>query len=186
MKQETFIRYILRITLVLLAIAVVVAGLLALVNRVTAPVIAKATEAKTKEAIEQVLPGGYTEQITDFPDGTGLVSKVYRGENGYAIEVNPIGFDNTISMMVGVDPEGTVLGISIISHSESAGLGAVAAGKNAAGESFRQQFVGVSGEIAVGKDGGEIDAITNATVTSRAICEGVNAAVACAAELGGA
>jgi Na+-translocating ferredoxin:NAD+ oxidoreductase RnfG subunit len=43
MKQETFIRYILRITLVLLAIAVVVAGLLALVNRVTAPVIAKAT-----------------------------------------------------------------------------------------------------------------------------------------------
>lgn len=186
MKQESLTRYILRITLVLLAIAVVVAGLLAIVNRITGPVIAASTLAKTQEAISQVLPGGYEEEITDFSDQTGLVSKVYKGQNGYAVEVNPIGFDNTICMMVGVDLEGKVLGISIISHTESAGLGAVAAGKNSAGQSFRQQFVDKTGSVSVSKDGGEIDAITNATITTRAVCDGVNAALACVAAQGGA
>lgn len=186
MKQESLPRYILRITFVLLAIAVVVAGLLAVVNRITEPVIQAATEAKTQAAIAQVLPGGYDTQIADFTDETGLVSKVYKGQNGYALEVNPIGFDNTISMMVGVDNDGKVLGISIISHTESAGLGAVAASKNSAGQAFRDQFVGASGSVSVSKDGGQIDAITNATITSRAVCDGVNAALACVAELGGA
>ena len=130
--------------------------------------------------------GGYDEQITDFTDETGLVSRLYRGQNGYAVEVTPIGFDNTITMMVGVDNDGTVLGISIISHTESAGLGAVAAGSNSAGRNFRQQFVGLSGSVSVTKDGGQVDAITNATITSRAICAGINAALACVAGLGGA
>ena len=186
MKQESFTRYILRITLVLFIIAVVVAGLLSFVNTVTAPIIAAATAAKTQEAIALVLPGGFDEEITDFPDKTGLVSKVYKGENGYAVEVNPIGFDSAICMMVGVDTDGKVLGISVISHTESAGLGAVAASKNSAGQNFRQQFVGFSGSVAVTKDGGQIDAITNATITSRAVCDGINAALACIAELGGA
>lgn len=186
MKQESLTRYILRITLVLLAIAIVVAGLLAFVNRITAPVIAAANEKKTQEAIAQVLPGGYETQITDFADSTGLVSKVYKGQNGYALEVNPMGFDNTITMMVGVDNEGKVLGIAIVSHTESAGLGAVAAGNNAKGQAFRDQFVGASGSVAVTKDGGTIDAITSATITTRAVCDGINAALACVAGLGGA
>ena len=186
MKQESLTRYILRITLVLFAIAVVVAGLLSVVNTITEPIIAASVEAKTQEAIAQVLPGGYDEQITDFTDETGLVSRLYRGQKGYAVEVTPIGFDNTITMMVGVDNDGTVLGISIISHTESAGLGAVAAGSNSAGRNFRQQFVGLSGSVSVTKDGGQVDAITNATITSRAICAGINAALACVAGLGGA
>ena len=186
MKQESLSRYVLRITLVLLSIAVIVAGLLAVVNRMTAPVIAASTEAKIQEAIRQVLPGGYQEEITAFSDETGLVSKVYKGENGYALEVNPIGFDSTICMMVGVSAEGKVLGISIISHTESAGLGAVAASNNSAGQAFRQQFVGSSGQVSVSKDGGQIDAITNATITSRAVCDGINAALSCVAKLGGA
>ena len=86
--------------------------------------------------------------------------------------------------MVGVDFEGKVLGISIVSHTETAGLGAVAAAKNSAGETFRGYFVGKSGSVKVDKDGGEIGAITGATITSRAVCEGVNAALACAANLG--
>ena len=186
MKQESLTRYILRITLVLLAIAIVVAGLLAFVNRITAPVIAAANEKKTQEAIAQVLPGGYEAEITDYTDSTGLVSKVYKGQQGYALEVTPMGFDNTITMMVGVDLEGKVLGIAIVSHTESAGLGAVAAGNNSAGQNFRDQFVGASGTVSVSKDGGQIDAITSATITSRAICDGVNAALACVAGFGGA
>ena len=185
MKQESLTRYILRITLVLLAIAVMVAALLAIVNRITAPVIAASTEAKMQAAIEQVLPGGYDTEITDFADETGLVSRVFKGENGYALEVNPIGFDSAICMMVGVDTDGNVLGIAIISHTESAGLGSVAASNNSAGHAFRDQFFGASGSVSVSKDGGEIDAITNATITSRAVCDGVNAALSCVAGLGG-
>ncbi len=186
MKQESLSRYILRITLVLLTIAVVVAGLLAIVNRLTAPVIAASLEAKTQAAISQVLPGGYEEEITDFADETGLVSKVYKGQKGYALEVTPMGFDNTITMMVGIDNDGKVLDIAIISHTESAGLGAVAAANNQKGQAFREQFVGASGSVSVSKDGGDIDAITSATITSRAVCNGVNAALSCVAGLGGA
>ena len=184
MKTQSLFSYVMRITLTLLFIAAVVAAALALVNQLTAPEIAQKTLEKTQKAIAVVLPGGYNEEITEFSDDTGLVSKVYKGENGYAIEVTPTGFDNTITMMVGVDFEGKVLGISIISHSESAGLGAVAAGSNSAGIAFRDQFIGLSGDVAVIKDGGTVDAITNATITSRAICDGVSAALDCAEKLG--
>ena len=183
MKQESTTKYVLRLTLTLLIIATVVGALLALVNQVTLPIIENANLAKTQAAIEQVLPGGYDTEITDFTDETGLVTKVYKGANGYAVEVIPTGFDGAITMMVGVDLEGKVLGISIISQTETAGLGAVAAAKTSAGNAFREQFIGVSGEVLVTKDGGSIDAITSATVTSRAICDGVNAALDCVAGL---
>lgn len=184
MKKQSIVGYVARITIVLLAIAVVVAALLAVVNGITQPIIDRANAEKTQKAIELVLPGGYEEALTNFTDDTGLVSTVYKGANGYAVEVTPIGFDNTITMMVGVDLEGKVLGISIISHTESAGLGAVAAAKTSAGMAFREQFVGLSGSVSVSKDGGSVDAITNATITSRAICDGVNAALACVANFG--
>lgn len=84
-------------------------------------------------------------------------------------------------MMVGVGSDGSVLGISIIKQAETAGLGAVCADKTSAGEEFRGQFAGNSGSVSVTKDGGSIDAITGATITSRAVCSGVNAALACVA-----
>ena len=87
-------------------------------------------------------------------------------------------------MMVGVSNDGKVTGISIISHTETAGLGAVAAAATSAGEAFRGQFVGMSGTVSVSKDGGSVDSITGATITSRAICVGVNAALECAANMG--
>lgn len=183
MKQQSLVRYILRITLTLLIIAIIVGAALALVNKVTKPVIAQAEADKIQQAIEQVLPGGYESQITDYEDPSGLVSKVYKGANGYAVEVLPSGFDNTITLMVGIGNDGKVLGISVVSHTETAGLGAVSASDNAAGRAFRQQFVGQSGAVSVTKDGGTIDAITSATVTSRAICAGVSAALACVAGL---
>ncbi len=181
MKKESNFRYVMRITLVLLTISIVVAAALALVNDLTAPIIEKENERKTQAAIEAVLPGG-GEAISEFSDATGLVTKVFKGVNGYAVEVAPIGFDSAITMMVGVDMEGKVIGISIISHSESAGLGAIAAANNSAGQDFRNQFVGLSGNVAVGEN---IDAITNATITSNAVCEGVNAALDCVAALTG-
>ena len=181
MKTESNVMYIIRLAAILLIITSLVAAALAGVNSITAPVIAQLTAEKTQLAIEAVLPGG-GEEIEFAP--ADLVSKVYKGENGYAIEVTPGGFDNTITMMVGVDIEGKVLGIDIIKHTETAGLGAVADAETPAGQNFRGQFVGTSGSVAVTKDGGAMDSITGATITSRAICDGVNAALACAATLG--
>ena len=182
MKTGSNVKYVLRLALTLLIITSVVAALLAAVNSVTKPIIDQLNAEKTQKAIEAVLPGGG--ESIDFTDDTGLVSVVYKGESGYAIQVAPVGFDGAITMMVGVDFEGNVLGISVIDQSETAGLGAVCAAKTSAGEAFRGQFKGVSGTVAVSKDGGELDAITGATITSRAVCRGVNAALACAANLG--
>ena len=182
MKTESNVKFILRLALTLFLITSVVAALLAVVNSITAPVIAASNEAKTQAAIEAVLPGGGEE--IQIPEGHPLVSAAYESETGYAVQVTPGGFDNTITMMVGVDKEGNVLGISIISHTETAGLGAVAAATTSAGEAFRSQFVGMSGAVSVDKDGGEVAAITGATITSRAVCAGVNAALDFVASLG--
>ena len=81
-------------------------------------------------------------------------------------------------MAVGVDKSGSITGVSIIQMSETSGLGA-----NAKRESFRSQYIGKSGSVALRKQGGEIDALTGATVTSTAVTKGVNAALAAAAEL---
>ena len=181
MKNESMVKFVLRLALTLLAITGMVAVCLAGVNMITGPAIDALNETKTQEAIQAVLPGGGEE--VEFP-ATDLVSKVYASDSGYAVEVTPGGVDNTITMMVGVDNAGAVTGISIIDHSETAGLGAVAAATTAAGEAFRAQFQGLTGSVSVSKDGGQVDAITSATITSRAVCSGVNAALAVVAAMG--
>lgn len=183
-KKESIAAYVLRLALTLLIITSVVAAALAGVNAVTAPEIAKSNERKTQKAIEAVLHG--TGKKVDIPavDVDVPVTEVYEGENGYAVKVTPGGFGGAIEMMVGVDHEGNVLGISIIKHAETPSLGAVAAAKGSAGENFRQSFVGLSGEVAVSKDGGEADTISGATITSRAVAAGVNAALSVAKAMG--
>ena len=182
MKTESSAAYIARLAITLLLITAVVAAALAAVNSVTAPKIQAINEQKTQTAIEAVLPGG-GEEIA-FTDDTGLVSTVYKGQSGYAVEVTPSGFNGTVTMMVGVDNAGKVLGISVVNHTETAGLGAVAAADTAAGNAFRGQFAGMSGSVSVAKDGGQVDALTGATITSRAVCTGVNAALNAVAKLG--
>ena len=180
--NENIVAYVARLAGTLLIICMVVALCLAAVNSVTAPAIEKLNYEKTQKAIEAVLPGGGDE--VDFTDKTGLVSAVYKGGSGYADQVAPGGFDGPITMMVGVDFEGNVLGISVIKHTETAGLGAVAAASTTAGENFRAGFVGQSGSVSVTKDGGSVEAITGATITSRAVCAGVKAALDCVGNMG--
>ena len=169
--------YILKLAGTLFLITAIVALLLAGVNSITAPRIAAINAEKTQKAVEEVLPGGGEL----LPDGACVIddvkiSEVYKSDSGFAVKVLPMGFDNTITMMVGVDLEGKVTGIAIISHTETAGLGAVAADKGEDGQAFRGQFVGKSGELEVGTD---IDAISSATITSKAVTEGVNMALKC-------
>ena len=162
---------------VLLLFAAAVAALLGLVNQVTAGPIADHQAAKTQTAMKAVLPSKEYSQL--IYDGDPMIKAVYRaGEEGWVFEVTPSGFGGLIDMLVGVDTSGAVTGVSIITMSETSGLGA-----NAARESFRSQYVGKSVSVKLRKQGGEIDALTGATVTSTAVTNGVNAALAAAGEL---
>ena len=187
MKQnESVQHYVLRLALTLLLITGIMAAVLAGVNQLTAPRIAEAKERKTVEALSAVLPDAASaRKLEAFPNPDGIVVEVYESPGGYAVKVTPAGFDNTITMMVGVGKNGEVLGLSVISHTETPNLGAVAADSGPKGQRFRSQFEGLTGPLAVTKDGGTVDAITGATITSRAVTAGVNAALNCAAALEG-
>lgn len=172
---------ILKLAAILFTITAVVAALLAGANALTAERIAAAEAEKLQQAISEVLPGGeravkiefVTEENTD-------VKQIYKNENGYAVQVETAGFGGTITMMVGISNEGKVLGVQIVSHAETPGLGA----KARTDEAFLQSFVGLDGVIEVSKDGGEADTLTGATITSRAVAEGVNSALAAVRALG--
>lgn len=180
------ILYTLRLSGILLIICACVAAALAGVNALTKDRIAMAKLEKTKAAIAQVLEGDAQKMELTEDMELGIVRGAYVSEYGYAVEVAPNGFDGEILMMVGVDMEGKVTGISIISQTETAGLGAESAADSAKGNAFREQFVGLtSGEILVDKDGGKLDSLTGATITSRAVAEGVQAAVDFVKEVGG-
>ena len=180
---------VLKPAIILLLICGVAAGLLGVVASVTAGPIAYQNELATTNALAEVLPEGKSFDPIEMTDDlkTGTVASAYDAKNdagetiGYVVEVTPSGFGGTIDIMVGVDLEGKVTGISILSMSESPGLGA-----NASQESFRSQFVGLSAPIAVTKDGGTIVALTSATITSRAVSNGVTDACNWATSYNGA
>jgi electron transport complex protein RnfG len=85
------------------------------------------------------------------------------------IKVEATGYSSVISSLVGLDLDNKIIGIEVLSQQETAGLGA-----NIAKESFLKQFIGkTKEELKIKKDGGQIDAITGATISSRAITDGV-------------
>ena len=181
---------------ILCAITLVVALALGAVNAVTAGPIAEQNAQKIKDSLENVMPGAESEQI-DVPEGTTVTTETKNATSvtilsaykmtkdcadaGYCVEVGPTGFGGAVDTMVGIDSDGKVTGISVISaSSETPGLGA-----RSTEPEFQAQFAGQVGtEVAVAKDGGSIDALTGATITSRAVSEGVVAAAQFAAEQG--
>lgn len=163
--------YVLRLTLTLFLITTIVAGLLGLVNYVTADTIAEQIAQKAENAMRQVLEADSYEPL-GVPEESAVTAAYRAGDRGYVVRVAPNGFGGAIDMMVGVDVSGAVTGVAIVSQSETASLGA-----NCTREDFRAQFTGKTGTLSVSKDGGEIEALTGATVTSRAVTEGVNTAL---------
>ena len=171
------------LVIVLFAICAVTALLLGLTNYVTAPFI-EANKAKTtQEAMAKVLPydGEYAKVTDQYSGGDATVLNIYSaGDTGYVVEVKPAtSFSGNLTVMVGVGADGACTGISITSSGETSGLGS-----NASKPAFADQFVGKTGEVKVTKDGGEINAITGATITSRGVCEAVTSAIAAAASMG--
>ena len=180
MKENRTLMHIVRLTVTLLAICAVVAAVLAGVNMITKDKIAEIQVQKTENAIKEVLPDAQDVQQLPLNGDAGFVQAVYAAGGSFAVQVAPGGFDGPVTMMVGVS-EGKVTGISVISHTETPGLGAVAAAQNAKGDAFRGQFVGQEGTLAIGD---QIDAMSGATITSNAVVTGVNAALSYVANMG--
>lgn len=152
------------LVIVLFAICAATALLLGLTNYVTAPFIAANNEKTTQEAMAAVLPANSYDEV-EYTGGDAMVQAVYKaGDAGYVVEVKPAtSFSGNLTIMVGVDNTGACSGISITSTGETSGLGS-----NASKPDFQAQFVGKTGEVKVTKDGGDIDALTGATITSAA------------------
>jgi electron transport complex protein RnfG len=172
------------LTLILFLFSAVTALLLGLVNGVTKDRIAGISAEKTKSAMQEVLMADSYEKIS-YTGGDPAVVGVYKaGDAGFVVELSVSGSQAMVNMVVGVDGSGTVTGIGITKHTETPGLGAIAAADTDAGKSFREQFNGTVGNLSVSKDGGTVDALTGATITSRAVTNGVNSAVEAVKSLG--
>ena len=170
--QSTLINMLLSLTV----IAVVAAGALALVSAVTAEPIAQAQKAKKEAAVKAVLPPfDKIEEVTVEGETITLAFNAAGETVGAAIEsASEKGFGGHLGVMVGFDKEGNITGYRVLETAETPGLGAKA------GEWFQEGNKGdIIGKphampLTVAKDGGDVDAISGSTITSRAFCEAIN------------
>ena len=167
---------------VLTGIALVAGAALASVNELTKETIQQLKEKSEQDAIAKVLGGGdvMVQQIdTVIYDNCNFIV-MNAGEKGVAIKaVDPqnASFGGGLTIMVGIDPNGVVLGYSILETHETPGLGAKASEwlqKGQKGDIIGRNLT--EKELTVSKDGGDVDAITASTITSRAFLRAVNAA----------
>ena len=169
-------------TVCLLAICLVCSGLLAAVYALTAEPIAAAAAAKNEAAIMEVLPETAVkieeERTVEF-EGTSYAYNLAYDELGNvvgcAINVAPVGFGGPIAIKVGFDVNGVIWNTKVLSQAETPGLGAKCV-EPAFADQFRQ-FNPSEKKLAVKKDGGDVDAITASTITSRAYSDGLALAV---------
>ena len=192
-------KFILKVAGTLTVIALVVAALLGLVNNITADKIAEIDAEKTRVSMSAVVPEGseFTDKLEISDDVAaaaaaqgGKLTELYGVKNagadaGYVMKIAASGSQGTITMMVGVDANKAITGISVVSHAETSGIGTKVMGNepNAAGVPVLDQFIGMSGSgsLVVGKT---VTAISGATVSTKGITMGANAALAAAAALG--
>ncbi|MGM9619433.1 MAG: FMN-binding protein [Oscillospiraceae bacterium] len=186
-------KFVLRIAGTLLGISLVVAGLLGAVNGVTAERIAAINAENTAAAMNQVVtvedaeyvPVEVSEDMTAAAAAYGALDSVYEvragGELvGYTVKVIASGSQGSIEMMVGTDTALAVTGVAIVDNSETSGIGSKVM-NNVNG--VLDQFKGMSGagSLVVGQN---VDAISGATVSSKGVTAGVNAALAAVEALG--
>ncbi len=177
MKKE-----LIKLSGILCAITLVAALLLAFVNNLTEERILVAAEEAAKDAMETIIPADNHELV----EGKDNVYKAIKDSEviGYCVTVSVSGFGGPVEMMVGIGNDGTVKGIDVLSHSETAGLGA-----KADTDVFKNRFRGKSPELTVVKvpteNNSEVQAITGATVTSKAVAYGVAKAYAIVNEIEG-
>lgn len=184
--ESTFKNMFLSLSLICLTVAV----LLAQVNKMTAKPIADAKAMKLQNAISEVVPefdNDPTAEAFVMPAGQGdslLVYPAKKGDEivGYALNsFSNNGFSGNIQIMVGFDMEHRIVNYSVLQHAETPGLGSKMSEwfRDAAKPS--QSIIGrdlSKGALAVSNDGGDVDAITASTITSKAFLEAINRAYA--------
>lgn len=180
------------LSVVLFVISAVVALLLAYANSVTKDTIAENRLKEQNAAKQVVLASAETFEEVTYQDDSGLVKAVFTGKDasgkvvGWCVNVAPNGYGGALDIMVGVQADHTISGVEVVSHSETAGLGA-----KAQDPAFSSQFAGKKTDLplSVIKNGtpknSEIVAISGATITSNAVKDGVNAATAAVRGLNG-
>ncbi len=142
------------------------------------------------EDMKTLLPGSENFVVEPYSGEDANILSVHRGETGYVIETQTYGYAGNITMLIGVSTEGKVVGLVVRNQSETLGLGAKAlrdheflaqflngSGTFAIGAPGADAFSGATGEAATGEET-YVDAITGATVTSKAIARCVNSAIA--------
>ena len=178
-KKDT----LLNMFIAMFVICVVSGGVLGIVYNATKDPIAAAETAKKTEAIKNVLPEFNELKETMVKSALEDVEipfyLAYDANNnfiGAAVETfTSKGFSGNISLMVGILANGTINNISVLQHAETPGLGS-----KMSESSFKDQFNNkntTSFNFNVKKDGGDVDAITAATISSRAFCDAVNRAL---------
>lgn len=178
------IKEVIKPAAILFVICVAVSAALAGTNLLTADRIARAAAQKAEESRMVVLPETEAFQEKEGEDGThyiGLSKEAPEGVVvGYVFETESKGYGGTVKVMTGINTEGNITGVIVLSHSETPGLGA-----NAEKETFRDQYqqpvANLTGGIQVVKfqapAEGEIQAMTGATITSTAVTNAVNLAI---------
>lgn len=166
--------------------SILAGGLLGWVNAATAEPITQANANALSDAIAKVVPGfdNNPSEEAENVEVNGTTYKIYPATQGgkaigAAVEASANGFGGALTVLVGFDTEGNIIDYSLLSHTETPGLGSKAADwfkKGAKGDITGKN----PGEkpLSVTKDGGEIDAITASTITSRAFLQAVNNAYA--------
>lgn len=177
--------------LVLTCVTMVAVGLLAYVNELTKEPIKAANMKTLNEALMTVVPEFTNNPVdecdTIFQDKNGkqvIEYIVYPAKNGdklvgTAVQAATLGFGGEIKVLVGFDAEGKIYDYSLLAHAETPGLGSKADVWFKAGE--KGSIVGLdpgAGPLVVKNDGGQIDAITASTITTRAFLRAVNSAYA--------
>ena len=189
-------KFIVKVAGTLTVISLVTAAVLGGVNAVTKDPIAAINAQKTQDAMAAVVSDPTVFQAVEaIPQEAvdaaasygGTLTELYDGQGtGYVMKVVASGSQGSIEMMVGVDAEGAVTGVSVVDHAETSGIGTKVTGNEPlpSGTGVLDQFAGKSaadGTLAVGTN---VEAITGATVSTRGVTTGVNAALAAVAALG--
>ena len=167
--------------LCLTLICLVCSAILAVVYAVTYDPIKAAEKKALVESLEMVLPqGGEISEAQSIEFGGAEYEYYVKSENGepvaWAIKSSTVGFGGTLTLMVGVQRGSVVYATKVLAHSETPGLGAKITDENIQPRAQVKGRNPMTDAISVKKDGGEIDAITASTITSRAFLKGVNMA----------
>ncbi len=176
-------------TIKLFVIATVVTLLLFATNTATVEKIAANQAEADKASRQAVLPAadGFEEKTATLD---GVEFTYYEATNGagYVFTGSNKGYGGDVVSMIGISADGVITGVEVTQQTETAGLGAKWAGTDAAGIEKRAQFVdnAADADFAVTKDGGTIEAVAGATITSRAVTRDVNDAIAQFKAVGGA